>query len=171
MPQKKKTNEAAWIDARTLARVLDVQPRRLREILADLPEQYSRVDPADGRLRQYHGRMAMEFWADNRQLTRARPEDGDEDFATGPAGPALERWRELRCEEKELDLAERRGQLVNMDDFKQWFLHIPKIIQDAQVRVRQISPECHQLIDEALKNFEERGLEIIQRLQNGEHKR
>lgn len=53
-------------------------------------------------------------------LEQLEPVDG-EPMLSGSNSPALERFRAARADREELELAVRREQLLNLDDFLAWF--------------------------------------------------
>lgn len=53
-------------------------------------------------------------------IKQVGPVDGDP-LLSGSDSPALERFRNARADREELELAVRRGQLLDVDDFIAWF--------------------------------------------------
>lgn len=81
-------------------------------------------------LRRFH-----DILADNRHLIgKAQP--SDDDLLEGPPSDAQERYRRLRGDLLEIELAERRRQLIPREDVSNIFVQLADILRQAGERLR-----------------------------------
>lgn len=84
--------------------------------------------------------------------TRLAAED-----ASGEASPALERKRLADAQMRELDLAVRRGELVELDDIHHFLSDVAALFRSAGERLgRQVSGDAQAIVEEALVAFQRR---------------
>jgi hypothetical protein len=98
-------------------------------------------------------RAFHDFLAANK--TRLATAGDDPLLADGPSTPALERLRRFTGDLKELELKERRGDLLRRDDVHAGLAELGRIIKGASETLRRsFGAEAHAVLDEALADYE-----------------
>ena len=96
---------------------------------------------------QTYSGPALLAWA----VERAELEAGSDPMLRGDSSPGLERYRAARAELAEMDLAEKRGQLVRVESIRRMLDTVASLIRDATVRIdRQFGAEAADMIGDAL---------------------
>ena len=99
-------------------------------------------------------RALHRFIAEHWTSLRAAKDDGVGAPAE-PASPELERWRRARADMAELDLEQRRGDLVDRREFQALLLRTAHILRGlGESLQRQYGPDAQGLLDEAIDDVE-----------------
>lgn len=108
-----------------------------------------------GREVEWYSPGVVQAWIDHEvDKQRTKPEFDDPDMA-GENTPWLEEFRRLRCKGLELDLAEREGSLVPIDEFKQWLGPIVSAFRGVLERIKTTAPDVHEMLNEVIQRFKE----------------
>lgn len=133
-------SEQSWITLAELGRVLDVTEKATRDVLRYVPEKWVKR----GKPTRVYGRGAVLLWA-------ARQEGEPREDADGIASPALERKREVECQLKLLDLAERESELVPRSRMRHLVFGMAVILRRAgDLLVRKYGNEAGEILQESL---------------------
>ncbi len=98
-------------------------------------------------------RALHDFLSSNR--ARLAADNGDGEMAAGPPSAALERWRRAKASMAELDLQERRNQLLPLDKVHEALGRLCAIMRTAgETLQRQHGPDALKILDDALDDYE-----------------
>ena len=167
--------DGAWLSRPMAAAALGVSPnvldKRFRELARDESGKPGAApcERGTGHTLEVYVRALVEAWVNFRieralgplreQLRAARAAPGVPDDAalwdSGDGSPALERYRAARADLAELDLEERRGDLVDRREFQALLLRTAHILRGlGESLQRQYGPDAQGLLDEAIDDVE-----------------
>jgi hypothetical protein len=136
----------------------EVQGAHVVDTLADVAahfgvKPYTVRDWRRDRMPGSRGAWDLRAIAQWRRSRRKKPEP--DPLMSGPTSPALERYRAARAALVELDLARRRGELIDRDQWQQFMLHAAGLIRSAgEGLLKHFGPEAHAILDDALLALE-----------------
>ena len=141
-PQKRRAD--GWLKTTAMCCVFDITSNSFRRyVLPLIPSDGVR---RSGRTTLIHARTAVEAWAAHRYAgvgAMAATGNGD--------SPGLEAYRQARAELARLDLAERRGELVNVEQLNAAWARVAAVLRRGSALVeRQFGSEARDVFDQAL---------------------
>lgn len=143
-----------WFATNEMARVFGVTKRGFTSVVKPIVPPECIQSHGRGKETLWHCRGVIDAWVAHKLKLSAKPEDEDPEMS-GESSPALERFRELRCKGLELDLAEREGKLVPIDEFKQWLGPIVSAFRGVLERIKTTAPDVHEMLNEVIQRFRE----------------
>ena len=157
LDHQKKTNAAVKAAKQITARALN--PRGVTFTIQRAMAESLKVDPslptnwiARGMPGGREGPWDLGDWF---TWYRSGKESDDEIESAGPPSPALERWREARAKMVEMDLAIRRGELLERDRWLEIMNRVTATLRQAgEVLMRLHGPQAHAVVDDALAGME-----------------
>jgi hypothetical protein len=148
-----RRREEGWLTLDDMARVFDVTPRGFASIIRPLiPADCIRPE---GRRVMVYARGAIDAYAAKKQaeVAAAAGADVDPTLFTGTDSPALERLRLANAELKELELSQRRRDLIPRRQVHQGFGLVASILRRAgEILQKQFGRDAHAVIEEALND-------------------
>jgi len=154
-----KDGERNWVKVAALAAVFGITPQRIHGIIKELPAEAVRLAVKRGEPTWINGPAFVSWWVE-RAVQRRRPvrgENGDPLLVGegGPASPALEKYREARAALAELELGERRRDLLPRSAVHEVFGRVAFRLRDAGEQLqREHGSEAHEVLNEALDDAE-----------------
>lgn len=79
---------------------------------------------------------------------------GDDELLFGHNSPALEKYRQVVTELKELDLATRRGELMERDKVELGLARIAGVIRSLNEQTKLRFPDAQELLNQCLENLD-----------------
>jgi phage terminase Nu1 subunit (DNA packaging protein) len=151
MGTKRKRRDDGWIPLADMHRVFGVSSQSFdRYVRSHFPPDAMRKD---GRSVVFYARDCIEAWAVKKFIA---PVDGDDSMLATGTSPALERYRLARARQAELDLAEREGSLVRVDQLDAAWVTISGILRRAGATLqRQHGSGARDILDAALDAADE----------------
>jgi hypothetical protein len=80
--------------------------------------------------------------------------EGDDELMFGHSSPALEKYRQVVTELKELDLAKRRGELVERDAVQEGLARIAVVMRSLNEQTKLRFPEVQELLNQCLEDLD-----------------
>lgn len=153
-PHTKNVDERrpeSWVKKATLAAMLDISDMSVELYLGKLiPADAFR---GEGLTLEFHGRSIITAWAIKNfaKVAASVPGSGVDEMLVEGDSPALERYRNARAAMSELDLAERRGELVNLIEFRDVHQRAARVLRKTGEQLqRKCGHEAWEIFDEGL---------------------
>ena len=163
--RRTKRRDEGWFDANTLSRIWDVTTNYFRDNVLKLAKADGVKQGKDRRTKLYYARDLLDAWARQQYGGKSLVKGETDPLLAGGTSPALEDYRRQKAELAKLDLAERRGELVNLNEFRDLHMRLARNLRKVGEQLqRKCGHEAWQIHDEGLvaceiemrNHFEER---------------
>jgi phage terminase Nu1 subunit (DNA packaging protein) len=96
----------------------------------------------------------VEMMVAKRVAEQSRPIDPEDPLLTAGDSPGLERYRLAKAAHAELDLAERKGELIDREKCRSVLAQWGSVLRRAGDRIARVNPEASRLLSEGLDECE-----------------